>query len=244
MNLECLNDIITDGLAIHIDISDIDSWNLNTGFTSISLSQWSGAISDNINLYDFGLTAYDNGRVDRMYDQLVLTPQELKLTLYRVGYNTGDTAFNGATQYDLYPMSAVTTGSTIGNYFDIEGGYLQGFFKLQDYNYEVFPQRYNAGITIETLIRIDPDSEGIFFAMGTRAEDKYNPEFSGESRIGTTQKSYRVPSGESGKEKIILVDVTGYTGVQTSEDNYLNAYQTKEEIKEVFPVGELPRTPQ
>ena len=48
MNLECLNDIISDRLAIHIDASDIDSWNLNSGFTSISLNKWSGAISDNV----------------------------------------------------------------------------------------------------------------------------------------------------------------------------------------------------
>ena len=30
MNLDCLNDIISDRLAIHIDASDINSWNLNS----------------------------------------------------------------------------------------------------------------------------------------------------------------------------------------------------------------------
>jgi hypothetical protein len=234
MNLECLNDIITDGLAIHIDISDIDSWNLNTGFTSVSLTQWAGAYSDNINLYDFGLTGYDNGRVDRMYDQLNIVPQDLKITLYRVGYNTGQTAFSGTTQYDLYPISAVTSGSSVGNYFNLDGGYLQGFFKLEDYNYEVFPQRYNDGITIEVIIRIDSGSSGMFFLMGARAEDKYNPEFSGESQTFVTQTVTREPTGVVGQTRTIVTETTGFTGVQTSEENYLNPYIEEEQIKNAF----------
>jgi len=234
MNLDCLNDVITNGLAIHIDISDIDSWNLNTGFTSVSLTQWAGAKSDNINLYDFGLTAYDNGRVDRMYDQLTITPQDLKVELYRVGYNTGQTAFSGETQYDLYPLSAVTTGSTVGNYFELAGGYLQGFFKLKDYNFELFPQRYNLGITIETLIRIDSGSSGMFFLMGARAEDKYNPEFSGESQTTISQVITNVPTGVIGQYSANITNVTGFTGVQTSEENYLNAYEQTEQIKPAF----------
>ena len=234
MNLDCLNGVITDGLAIHIDISDIDSWNLNTGFTSISLSQWSGAISDNINLYDFGLTAYDNGRVDRMYDQLNITPQDLKVELYRVGYNTGITAYEGETQYDIYPISAVTSGSTVGNYFDVDGGYLQGFFKLKSYNYELFPQRYNEGITIEIILRIDEDSSGMFFLMGARAEDKYNPSFSGESEKHIIKHVERMPTGVVGQTRTIITQTTGFTGVETSEKNILNAYIQEEEIKQAF----------
>jgi len=234
MNLDCLNDIITDGLAIHIDISDIDSWNLNTGFTSISLTQWGGAYSDNINLYDFGLTAYDNGRVDRMYSGLTLTPQDLKVELYRVGYNTGQTVYSGETQYDLYPISAVTTGSTVGNYFDLFGGYLQGFFKLKEYNFEQFPQRYNNGITIETILRIDSGSSGLFFLMGARAEDKYNPEFSGESQTVVSQQVEQIRTGVVGRSHTIITQETGFTGVQTSEENYLNAYIETEQIKKAF----------
>ena len=132
MNLNCLkNNIITDGLAIQIDLTDLNSWNLNTGFTSISLSEWTNAVSDNLDLYDFGLTAYDNGRVDRMYSGETFTPNDTKLTLYRVGYNTGQTAYEGETVYTGLDMTGVTTGDT-GNFFMLDGGYLQGFFKLED----------------------------------------------------------------------------------------------------------------
>ena len=228
MNLECLNDIITDGLGIHIDISDINSWDLNTGLTSISLTQWSGAKSDNLNLSDFGLTAYDNGRVDRMYSGLTLTSQDLKTTLYRIGYNTGQTVFSGETQYDLYPISGITGGS-VGNYLEADGGYLQGFFKLKDYSYEMFPSRYNNGITIETLIRVDTGSTGIFFLMGLRTEDKYNPEFSGESQTHVSEQVQKIPTGIIGQYHAVVSIETGFTGIQTSEENYLNAYQEEEQ---------------
>ena len=49
MNLDCLNNIITNNLAIHIDLTNLKSWDLNTGLTSFSLTKWSGAVSDNIN---------------------------------------------------------------------------------------------------------------------------------------------------------------------------------------------------
>lgn len=218
MNLECLDTIITDNLAIHIDLTDIESWNLNTGFTSFSITKWSGAVSDNINLMDFGLTEFDNGRTNIMWDGITLTPQDNMLSMYRVGYNdiqnptTGETSgVTVTTLYDQYPMSAITSG-TSGNYFDLNGGYLQGFFKLDGYNYEVFPSRYNYGVTIETLLYLYSDSQGIFYMMGARAEDKYNPYFTGETITG----------GSS------------IIGVNTSLDNYLDAIIGHEEPKKNF----------
>jgi len=217
MNLECLNDIITDNLAIHIDLTDVNSWvNWNTGLTAFSLTKWSGAYSDNINLIDFGLTGFDNGRTNIMWSGITVTPSDTLFTMYRVGYNevhnptTGETSGVTATTF-YYPISAITSGGTENYYFDLTGGYLQGFFKLQDYNYMLFPARYNAGITIETILYLYPDSQGIFFMMGARAEDKYNPYFSGETMTGTTT-----------------------TGVITSEDNYLDAIIGTEQVKSSF----------
>jgi len=215
MNLECLDDIITSNLAIHIDLTDLDSWDLNTGLTSFSLTKWSGAVADNINLYDFGLTAFDNGRMDAMWEGMELTPNDNVLSMYRVGYNevqnptTGETS--GVTVNTQYlPITAITTGAS-GNYFMLDGGYLQGFFGLEGFNYKLFPTRYGEGITIETLLYLNPDSHGIFYMMGARAEDKYNPFFSGETTTGTT-----------------------ITGINTSYDNYLDALEPEEVLKKAF----------
>lgn len=219
MNLECLNNIITSNLAIHIDLTDLKSWDLNTGLTSQSLTKWSGAISDYIELTDFGLTGFDNGRMNTMWDGITLTPQDNLFSLYRVGYNnvsnpSTDETSGMTINTEYLPLSAVTTG-TSGNYFDLTGGYLQGFFKLDDYNYEVLPSRYGKGITIETLVNLNENSQGIFYMMGARAEDKYNPYFSGETVSGS--------------------DISGVT---TSFDNFLDSFQEHEELKEAFKVPE------
>ena len=215
MNLECLNDIITSNLAIHIDLTDLNSWDLNTGLTSISLTKWSGAVTDNIDLIDFGLTGFDNGRTDVMWSGITLTPQDNLFSMFRVGFNnitnptTAETSGMTITT-EYLPITAVTTGSS-GNYFNLNGGYLQGFFKLEDYNYELLPARFGNGVTIETILYLNPDSQGIFYMMGARAEDKYNPYFSGETLTGTTT-----------------------TGVITSFENYLNALQPHNILKDAF----------
>jgi hypothetical protein len=216
MNLECLNDIITSNLAIHIDLTDIKSWDLNSGLTSISLTKWSGAVSDNINLIDFGLTAFDNGRTNIMWSGITLTSHDNLFSMYRVGYNVVQNPISGETSgftavTEFLPISGITTGTT-GNYFQLNGGYLQGFFKLNDYNYELFPSRYGSGITIETLLYLYPNSYGIFYMMGARAEDKYNPYFSGETITGTTS----------------------VTGVTTSFNNYLDALTETQVLKNSF----------
>ncbi len=220
MNLECLNDIITDNLAIHIDLTELKSWNLNTGLTCFSLTKWKNAISDNITLIDLGLTGFDNGRIDMMWSGITITPKDTLFSMYRVGYNnvqnptTGQTS--GITVITQYlPISAITTGLT-GNYFILDGGYLQGFFKLHGFNYELLPARYNDGITIETLVYLYPDSQGIFFMMGARADDKYNPYFSGETITG----------------------ISTTTGVVTSFNNYLDAIEEIQTLKSGFSVFE------
>ena len=222
MNLECLNDIITSNLAIHIDLTNIKSWNLNSGLTSFSLTKWSGAISDNINLIDFGLTAFDNGRTNIMWSGITLTPQDNLFSMYRVGYNVVQNPTTGQTSgvtvtTQFLPISGITTTGTSGNHFELNGGYLQGFFKLNNYNYELLPARYNNGITIETLLYLYPNSQGIFYMMGARAEDKYNSYFSGETITGSTSTGG-----------------TAITGVTTSLNNYLDSFIETQVLKSGF----------
>jgi len=219
MNLECLNDIITSNLAIQIDLTDLNSWDLNTGLTSFSLTKWSGAVSDDIDLIDFGLTGFDNGRTNIMWSGITITSDDTLFSMYPVGYNIVENPTSGETSgvtvtTQILPISGITSG-TSGNYFDLNGGYLQGFFKLEGFNYELLPARYGEGITIETLMYLYPDSFGIFYMMGARAEDKYNPYFSGETVTGST-----------------------ISGVTTSFDNFLDALEPYESLKPAFRVPE------
>jgi hypothetical protein len=221
-DLSCLNTIINDDLAVHIDLSSLKSWDLNSGFTSISLSKWSGAFSSDIFLYDFGLTGFDNGRVNEMTDAMSITPQNTKLTLYRVGYNTP----TGGTFYDGYGITGITTpttGLTVGNHFILDGGYLQGFFKLKDYAFQVMPYRYGKGVTIETVVYLTPNSfnDGYFLLLGARAEDKYIPSFSGECVSYTASTSGITYGSRGAYVSTTLQKLT--SGVTTSEDNFLDS---------------------
>jgi len=232
MNLQCLNGIITDNLAIQIDLTQLKSWDLNSGFTSISLTKWAGAVSDNINLMDFGLTEFDNGRTNLMWSGITLTPADTLFHMYRVGYNkvvnpsTGNTSgYTATTSYSGYTMSGVTgTSATTGNYFMLNGGYLQGFFKLDDYNFELLPSRYGRGVTIETLIYLSPLSSGIFYMMGARAEDKYNPYFSGETISGFTT----ITTGRTSTIKQV------FAGITTTLDNYINGFEKVKKLNKGF----------
>jgi hypothetical protein len=222
-NLHCLNDIIYDNLAVNIDLTQFDSWNLNTGLTVSSLTKWSKAISDNINLIDYGLTEFDNGATNVIYSGITISPSDLYFKMNRVGYNyvinptTGQTSGSTViTKYDLYPITATT--SNVGNYFNLNGGYLQGFFGLYNYNYKLLPYRFNRGISIETLLYIQPNSQGIFFMMGIRAEDKYNQYFSGETMTGYTT----------------ITNIPYFSGVTTSENNTFDSYNETEITKKAF----------
>ena len=230
MNLECLKGIITDNLAIQIDLTQLKSWDLNSGFTSISLTKWAGAVSNNINLMDFGLTGFDNGRTNLMWSGITLTPADTLFHMYRIGYNevinpsTSNTSgYTATTVHTGYNISGITSGLT-GNYFILDGGYLQGFFKLDGYDFELLPKRFGRGITIETLVYLYPDSHGIFYMMGARAEDKYNQYFSGETITGLTT----VTTGFTPSIRQV------FTGITTSFDDYLNSFEKVEKMNRGF----------
>jgi hypothetical protein len=272
-DLSCLNTIIPDNLAAYIDLTSLKSWDLNTGFTSVSLTKWSGGFSSDIFLYDFGLTGFDNGRVTGMTNSLTLTPKDNKLKLYRVGYNnaTGGTFYNGygitgvtASTISIpltgYTGTSGTTGMTgttgttgmtgttgttgigitgytvinlpaVGNYFNLNGGYLQGFFKLKNYDFQTLPARYGRGVTYETLINISGTSfnDGYFLLIGARSEDKYIPPFSGECVTYTGISATTV----YGSRSVYTVETKPIltSGVTTSLGNYLNSTTIVEQAK-------------
>lgn len=224
MGLQHLNGIVKDNLAIHLDLTNNKSWlNYDTGLTTISIAKWTNAISDNINLVDFGLTGFDNARTKIMWNGITLTPNDVYFSMYPIGNNiiknptTGETSGMTITNYKHEIIPSIS-GETENYFFDLHGGYLQGFFKLQDYNYSLLPTRYSKGITIETMLYLYSNSYGIFYMMGARAEDKYNSYFTGETITGTTTNNI--------------------TGVTTTQDNYLNAIINKQVNKKNFRLPE------
>jgi hypothetical protein len=156
-------------------------------------------------LCDIGLTGIDNGLVSGMTGQsITITNGVNQLETFNRNYFdkrfkmiqvTGHTSppnqrFSGLTSQTIYEMVSYT-GETEGIYNELYGGFYQGFFKLFDFDYECFPNRFNKGWSVEMVLKprlvdyfsgstgqtylntLYPDNKDIFFYLGTRAENKF-----------------------------------------------------------------------
>lgn len=174
-------------------IAEFDFTISASGDTIVSSVMWSGASDSGSTIPTYGLTALDNGAVDLVLNPMDLanealvdaltgttltTDQSLSLTLHRVSGYTGNYS---------YPISFS------GSQTNFQGGFYQGFYKLEGYDYQVLPNRYNKGfvyefnlkkddslITGDTILNDDfPENKGIFFYIGSRAENKFWNQFYG-----------------------------------------------------------------
>lgn len=157
-----------------------------------SLVSWTGATNSGYTLNTIGLTGIDNGLIT--FDKTTgdTTNQALlsALTNSTLIIQSGDTglimnAVTGTTSGLTYDI-LVSSGITEGQYMDFMGGFYQGFYKLDGYDYQVLPTRVNHSWSAEfwlkpkdvnttgtTLNDLYPNNKGLFFYMGTRAENKF-----------------------------------------------------------------------
>ena len=274
----CKYNVVTDGLVAWFDINKSGTTLDGTSLTS--LVEWSGKTitpSSGFTLHDWGLTGVDNGRVDCLSGEtLVITSADTKLVLYPVtgytisynltgctsgstsGCTTGCTISSGLYYYPWVFHSGTTSveGCPVGNTVCLDGGFYQGFFKL-DFEkpaptriltidecgnsgytlsavsattaWQVMPTDFPTGWSMETWIKWDneycqcisaftsgttsgdtgttfcitgttlndvyPNNKNFFFYIGTRAENKFWNDFSGETGLET---STGIPLSRSG----------------------------------------------
>ncbi len=187
-------------------------------------------------LCDVGLTGIDNGLTLQMSGVSINITTGLYTTTAET-YNrykydrrfkmhpiTGSTTPSNRLWNDNsynYNLSWSNAGGDIGTVATLNGGFFQGFFKLQGYDYDTFPVRTNQGWTAEFLLKYRwtgdtsvginnryPNNKGTFFYLGTRAENKFYhyPDGSPKSDSGYT----RVTSGLTCM-KTCLCHETGFT---------------------------------
>lgn len=160
-----------------------------TWLESVSGYSWENSVTNGDVLENIGYTGIDNGlicyRKDRITNSEFLN--YFKNSKYTI--ESGDTrlklhAVSGTTQLYEYPLS-VTDDKAIR----LNGGFYQGFFKTTDCMYQVLPSDIGTGNTWEfeftlkksslkpdsdkTLNDKYPENKGIFFYLGTRAENKW-----------------------------------------------------------------------
>lgn len=147
--------IVEEGLVMWFDINDPNTTTDGSSLTSLTswgnqnITYGSGTTSNcgcyvpyptnltGITLCDWGLTGVDNGRFDQLSGiTITLTDLDDKVILYPVTGYTINNPISAATKgiYD-YPYTLVsgqttTDGCTVGNTICLNGGFYQGFFKL------------------------------------------------------------------------------------------------------------------
>ena len=156
---------------------------------------------------DVGLVGTDNGLYREMSGETLYYMMGIDNTFkfnphYRdrrfkmhpvTGYTQSpNVVFSGRPKNTIYNIVYKDDGDDIGYYQELYGGFYQGFYKLNGYDYEVFPERVNKGWTAEMVLKPRiydeyfinnttqeylnnkyPNNSGTFFYFGTRAENKY-----------------------------------------------------------------------
>jgi hypothetical protein len=183
----------------------ISSFNFNFFFdqptTNITNSEpWGFSVVSGVTATTYGLTALDNGAVDYdpASDDFAHNTLLDTLTGTTLVINEGDTFMKmkrvtGYTGNYTYPIEQIITTASTSNYARFCGGY----YKLDGQNYQVLPNRYQKGFTVETWLRKSdsvcsgttgttlndtyPNNKGFFYFIGTRAENKFWNIYSGKT---------------------------------------------------------------
>lgn len=199
--------LVTDDLVVHYDFNEngIFSSGTTSADTIYSLVSWTGATNTGYTLDTIGLTGIDNGLITFDKTSGDTTNQALlsALTGTTLVITSGDTRLclnrvTGSTGNYIYPLEyKLTQGDdNVGDYMDFCGGFYQGYYKIDGTTYEVLPNRVPkawvgefwlrksddvclSGVTGTTLNDLNPNNKGIFFYMGTRAENKFWNQFEG-----------------------------------------------------------------
>ncbi len=181
-------------------IADFSDWNMENGKV-YSSSVWSGAYNSGVTMEDIGLTGPDNGFIS--FDKDRLSNQEIldMMTGTTIEIPEGDNRFflspiTGNTKEYTYPMF-FSEDDKEGKYVSFKGGFWQGFYKLYGFDYQTLPNgpdyewslyfrirpRTDYEIEPTTLNSFHPKNNGIFFYMGTRAENKFWQYYKTDSEV-------------------------------------------------------------
>lgn len=259
-------------LISYIDFNDNNCFIDNKFYSKLNYN-WEGGINNGVELLDIGLTGIDNGfiqfRKDRISNNEYLNilnnstfkidKNDLRLFLTPVSGNTQEFSY----QYEF-------CHDKDENFLALKGGFLQGFYKLFGFDYQVLPSRIENGWTLEFVLRkknyeIDsssinalyPSNQGIFFYIGTRSENKFWNQYNSNSEIfeDNNRANYNYDNyfGDSNFPlKSIDIINSNYFGEELKEDDffleekylsendYINAETCCKDINEVICYNDTP----
>lgn len=177
----------TECLLSYIDTNE-DDCQEDMGLCSLPQYGWPSAVCENVVCDNIGLTGVDNGLIS--FDKDKVTNKELLDILTGAKFTITDdnrlhlNFVTGNTSQFSYNHETIQNENE--RFVALKGGFLQGFFKLHEKDYQVLPQYIEDEWNMEFVIRpkdyetegtiintVHPENAGIFFYMGTRAENKF-----------------------------------------------------------------------
>lgn len=177
----------TECLLSYIDANE-DDCQEDMGLCSLPQYGWPSAVCENIVCDNIGLTGVDNGLIS--FDKDKVTNKDLLDILTGTKFTITDdnrlhlNFVTGNTSQFSYGYEIIQNENK--RFVALKGGFLQGFFKLYEKDYQILPQYIEDEWNMEFVIRpkdyeiesnilntVHPENAGIFFYMGTRAENKF-----------------------------------------------------------------------
>ena len=184
---EFSDDEMDDKCLISFIDACLDECILQNGVQSVEAYKWESAVTKPYDLLDAGYTGYDNGLFHYFRDRIgnkdfvekyTNTPyhieEDARLKLHAV---------SGTTRLYDYPIHIEQCD------IKLNGGFLQGFFMTECDKYAVLPYYMDSGDewNLEFVLKKEefekesektlndkyPNNKGIFFYLGTRAENKW-----------------------------------------------------------------------
>ena len=183
-----LNGLYDDCLISYIDLCDPECTDMTEWLYSKNSYSWDKALASGYTLHNITYTGVDNGlftfRKDRISNKdFVKIFQENSFEIQEDDKRLKLHAVSGSTLQYEYPIHIDECETKLN------GGFFQGFFETECDKYQILPSKFNAGDNIYfefTLKKCDlepesdktlndkyPENKGIFFYIGTRAENKW-----------------------------------------------------------------------
>ena len=182
-------DNIDDCIATYLDFSKIDKEHI------VSDVVWKESVESDTILENIGYTGVDNGFISYQRDLIgndefldLFTNSKFDLSKFNNRFFV--TKVNGNANLSSYPIE------NHDDYTSLKGGFYQGFFKIDGDKYQTLPHRikdeWNFNITLRKKEYETPsnilnkryaENEGIFFYIGTRAENKFWEMYKSQSKM-------------------------------------------------------------
>ena len=249
---ECISAYIDTNITECIENDpDYDRNNL----VSLESYIWDEAVNKGLELTNIGYTGIDNGLI--LFDKDNITEEELEeikknsiLTLEEDDYRLRLTPVDGNNKIYTYNSELVVEDGIQAA--KLNGGFFQGFFQTNNgCNYQVLPNRLHGGWTLEFILKpedyekdpeittlndVYPDNKGIFFYVGTRAENKWYKEYNTPSNNTDEMGEYKTVFETDNKFITYNRSKTGYraNGPQEKDATQEVAFDNRKQIDNYF----------